>query len=108
MVGSGKAGVRGEVVSREGSLVTNAAIAGTLQGLAGAVSSLQNSKIDDDAGAAGIARQLGIGSLAGGAENAAGTLAEYYIRRAEQYQPVVSLYGGTKVELVFMEGVDLL
>ncbi len=108
MVGSGKAGVRGEVVSREGSLVTNAAIAGTLQGLAGAVSSLQNSESDTEGGAAGIARQLGIGSLAGGAETAAGTLAEYYIRRAEQYQPVVSLYGGTKVELVFMEGVELL
>lgn len=108
MVGSGKAGVRGEVVSREGSLVTNAAIAGTLQGLAGAVSSLQNSENDAEGGAAGIAKQLGIGSMAGGAESAAGTLAEYYIRRAEQYQPVVSLYGGTKVELVFMEGVELL
>lgn len=107
MVGSGKAGVRGEVVSREGSLVTNAAIAGTLQGLAGAVSSLQNSETDGNGGAAGIAKQLGIGSLTGGAENAAGTLAEYYIRRAEQYQPVVSLYGGTKVELVFMEGIQL-
>ena len=108
MVGSGKAGVRGEVVSREGSLVTNAAIAGTLQGLAGAVSSLQNTASDADGSTANIAKQLGIGSLAGGAESAAGTLAEYYIRRAEQYQPVVSLYGGTKVELVFMEGIDLL
>ena len=34
MVGAGKSGVRGRVVSREGPMVTNAALAGALQGLA--------------------------------------------------------------------------
>lgn len=49
----------------------------------------------------------GAGVVGGGAASAADRLAEYYIKRAEQYQPVVSLYAGTNVEVVFMEGVSL-
>lgn len=106
MVGSGKAGVRGRVVSREGALVTNAAIAGALNGLASAADTASASggevtSIDD------IARTAGIAAGTGGVQSAANTLSEYYINRAEQYQPVISLGGGTEVELVFMEGISL-
>ncbi|OBY26798.1 TraB/VirB10 family protein [Leisingera sp. JC1] len=108
MAGSGKEGVRGHVVSREGANVRNAAIAGALGGLgkglsAGATASLSQ----ENASVSQILQSAGAGTLAGGAEEAASTLADYYIKRAEQYQPVVSLYGGTKVELVFLEGVEL-
>ena len=106
MVGAGKAGVRGRVVSREGALVTNAAIAGALNGLASAAdtasaSGSETTSIED------IARTAGIAAGTGGVQSAANTLSEYYINRAEQYQPVISLNGGTKVELVFMEGISL-
>ncbi|MDG1432013.1 MAG: TrbI/VirB10 family protein [Paracoccaceae bacterium] len=106
MVGAGKAGVRGRVVSREGPLVTNAAIAGALSGLAnaaemGGASGSDATSIED------IARTAGIAAGTGGVQSAANTLSEYYINRAEQYQPVISLNGGTKVELVFMEGISL-
>ena len=106
MVGAGKAGVRGRVVSREGALVTNAAIAGALNGLASAADTASTSggettSIED------IARTAGIAAGTGGVQSAANTLSEYYINRAEQYQPVISLNGGTKVELVFMEGISL-
>lgn len=106
MVGAGKAGVRGRVVSREGPLVTNAAIAGALSGLAtaadtGAASGSDTTSIED------IARTAGIAAGTGGVQSAANTLSEYYINRAEQYQPVISLNGGTQVELVFMEGISL-
>ena len=108
MAGSGKEGVRGHVVSREVANVRNAAIAGALGGLgkglsAGATASLSQ----ENASVSQILQSAGAGTLAGGAEEAASTLADYYIKRAEQYQPVVSLYGGTKVELVFLEGVEL-
>ncbi|MEX0303785.1 MAG: TraB/VirB10 family protein [Leisingera sp.] len=108
MAGSGKEGVRGHVVSREGANVRNAAIAGALGGLgkglsAGATASLSQ----ENASVSQLLQSAGAGTLAGGAEEAASTLADYYIKRAEQYQPVVSLYGGTKVELVFLEGVEL-
>ena len=44
---------------------------------------------------------------ASGLGQAASSLSEYYINRAEQYQPVVSLYAGTEVDVVFLEGVSL-
>ena len=108
MTGSGKEGVRGHVVSREGPQVTNAMIAGALGGLGKGISAAGNAAISqENASVDQILRGAGVGTLAGGAENAATTLADYYIKRAEQYQPVVSLYGGTRVELVFLEGVEL-
>ncbi|RYG89919.1 conjugal transfer protein TraB [Loktanella sp. IMCC34160] len=104
MVGAGKEGVRGQVVSREGPLVTNAAIAGALQGLATAAQPETDSDTDT---VEEIARNAAAAAGAGGIETAASTLSEYYINRAEQYQPVISLNGGTRVELVFLEGVSL-
>lgn len=106
MVGAGKAGVRGRVVSREGPLVTNAAIAGALSGLANAADTSAASG-SDTTSIEDIARTAGIAAGTGGVQSAANTLSEYYINRAEQYQPVISLNGGTHVELVFMEGISL-
>lgn len=109
IAGSGKAGVRGHVVSREGNLATSAAIAGALGGFADAISSAASIAGSND-GAETVGSVLagaGTGMVGGAAGNAADRLAEYYIKRAEQYQPVVSLYAGTEVEVVFMEGVSL-
>ncbi len=110
VVGSGKAGVRGKVVSREGTLVRNAAIAGVLQGIGQTASSSAQSVTGSsglDSTVTSIAGASAAGALGGGISGAANTLAQYYIQRAEQYQPVVSLYGGTSVEVVFLDGVDL-
>lgn len=114
MVSSGKAGLRGDVVSREGPAVRGAAIAGVLEGLAtgasaasgGVLSGLTNDT-GGDPDVSSIIKSAGTSAAAGGVSNAASTLADYYINRAEQYQPVVSMYAGSKVELVFMEGVHL-
>lgn len=105
IVGSGKSGVRGHVTSREGGLITNAAIAGALNGLAGAVSGPTSANAATDLQS--IATNAATAAGVGGVEEAATTLSEYYINRAEQYQPVVSLYGNTKVEVVFTNGVSL-
>ena len=110
VVGSGKAGVRGQVVSREGGLVRSAAIAGVLQGIGQTASnSAQNVAGADtlDNTVSSIAGASASGAIGGGISGAANTLAEYYISRAEQYQPVVSLYAATDVEVVFIDGVDL-
>ena len=109
MSGSGKEGVRGQVVSREGPAVTNAAIAGTLAGLGSGLGAAGQSQLglDESATTSSILQGAGVAAAAGGIQSAATTLSEYYINRAEQYQPIVSLYGGTNVELVFLEGVDL-
>ncbi|MEP2780811.1 MAG: TraB/VirB10 family protein [Pseudoruegeria sp.] len=108
MSGAGKAGSRGLVVSREGKLVKNAAIAGVLGGLASGVSSVADAvTLSDSAEIGEVISGAGASAVGGGVENAASQLSDYYIERAEQFQPVVSLYGGTEVEIVFLEGVDL-
>lgn len=110
VVGSGKAGVRGKVVTREGSLVRSAAVAGLLQGIgqtaANAVGDVAGSD-NLDGTVSSITGASAAGAIGGGITGAANSLAEYYIERAEQYQPVVSLYAGTEVEVVFLDGVEL-
>ena len=104
IAGRGKAGVRGRVVAREGKLLGNAALAGVLEGVAGAVSGSGASASTDVTQVTGNALSS-VG--ASGLGQAASSLSEYYINRAEQYQPVVSLYAGTEVDVVFLEGVSL-
>jgi conjugal transfer pilus assembly protein TraB len=108
-VAIGKAGIRGQVVSREGDFVVKSFFAGLASGLGDGVANSfkpspsllgygsQNQDAKDIAGS-------GIGK---GVSNASGRLSEYMIDRAEQYQPVISVPSGLDVELVFHTGVHL-
>ena len=111
VAGSGKAGVRGPVVSREGALVEKAFLAGVVSGLGQGVSqAFQPQAVATGTGAAVANTGLGdIGraGLGAGASSAGQKVADYMIRRAEQYQPVVQLQAGTKVTLVFLEGARI-
>ncbi|MDE2978249.1 MAG: TraB/VirB10 family protein [Acidobacteriota bacterium] len=111
VAGSGKTGVRGPVVSREGALVEKAFLAGVVSGLGQGVSqAFQPQSVATGTGAAVTNTGLGdIGraGLGAGASSAGQKVADYMIRRAEQYQPVVQLQAGTKVTLVFLEGARI-
>ncbi len=111
VAGSGKTGVRGPVVSREGALVEKAFLAGMVSGLGQGVSqAFQPQAVATGAGAAVANTGLGdIGraGLGAGAGSAGQKVADYMIRRAEQYQPVVQLQAGTKVTLVFLDGARI-
>ncbi|MCY4478454.1 MAG: hypothetical protein OXB97_01000, partial [Rhodospirillales bacterium] len=50
---------------------------------------------------------IGRAGLGSGASSAGRKVADYLIRRAEQYQPVIQLQAGTRVTLVFIEGAWL-
>jgi len=104
VAGSGKAGVRGPVVSREGALVEKAFLAGLVSGAGeSAANVLQAPAGGDGANAASLA-DVGRAGLGAGAGTAGRRVADYLIRRAEQYQPVIQLQTGTRVTVVFMEG----
>ncbi|MBW8879959.1 MAG: conjugal transfer protein TrbI [Asticcacaulis sp.] len=111
----GKAGVRGKVISREGGLTTKAFLAGTLQGLGTSLERYTNQSLNTiTAGAGGSLQtpelnkeQMASGALGGGIGNAASVLADYYIKRAEQYQPVIEMPTGVEVELVFLKGFEV-
>ncbi|HCC7916141.1 TPA: conjugal transfer protein TraB, partial [Klebsiella pneumoniae] len=53
---------------------------------------------------AGDVMKMGIG---GGASKAAQTLSDYYIKRAEQYHPVIPIGAGNEVTVVFQDGFQL-
>ena len=112
VAGAGKTGVRGPVVSREGALVEKAFLAGMVSGVGQGVSqAFQPQAVATGAGGAAVANtglgDIGRAGLGAGASSAGQKVADYMIRRAEQYQPVIQLQAGTKVTLVFLEGARI-
>ena len=115
VAGSGKTGVRGPVVSREGALVEKAFLAGMISGVGQGVAQAFQPAIQSGAvatgGGAAVANSaladIGRAGLGAGASSAGQKVADYMIRRAEQYQPVIQLQAGTKVTLVFLEGARI-
>ncbi len=112
VAGSGKTGVRGPVVSREGALVEKAFLAGVVSGVGQGVSqAFQPQAVATGGGGAAVANtglgDIGRAGLGAGASSAGQKVADYMIRRAEQYQPVIQLQAGAKVTLVFLEGARI-
>ena len=111
VAGSGKVGVRGPVVSREGALVEKAFLAGLVSSLGQGVSQAFQPQAVATGGGAALANSglgdIGRAGLGSGAASAGQKVADYMIRRAEQYQPVIQLRAGTRVTLVFLEGARL-
>ena len=108
VAGGGKAGVRGPVVSREGALVEKAFLAGLVSGAGETAANVLQAPVGT-AGAENAASlsDLGRAGLGAGAGSAGRKVADYLIRRAEQYQPVIQLQTGTRVTVVFIEGARL-
>jgi conjugal transfer pilus assembly protein TraB len=113
----GKAGVRGPVISREGQFTSRAMLAGILnglgQGLSKNVQASQAGVTTSITGAGALSAQaltpgqIATGSVGTGVSQAASMLADYYIKRAEQYQPVIEMPTGIQVELVFLTGFQI-
>ena len=111
VAGSGKTGVRGPVVSREGALVEKAFLAGLVSGVGQGISGAFQPQAVATGGGAAVANtglgDIGRAGLGAGAASAGQKVADYMIRRAEQYQPVIQLRAGTRVTVVFIEGARL-
>ncbi len=107
----GKTGVRGRVVSREGSLVGQAFLAGLAGGFGRGFSANTNSLFQGTNVTVDGKRQqipagdLIQGGLGEGVAQSADMVSKYLIERAEQYQPVIEMPTGIDVEIVFLEGV---
>ena len=108
VAGGGKAGVRGPVVSREGALVEKAFLAGLVSGAGETAAGMLRvpTGAEGSENAASLS-DLGRAGLGAGAGSAGRRVADYLIRRAEQYQPVIQLQTGTRVTVVFIEGARL-
>ncbi|UAB78943.1 TraB/VirB10 family protein [Erythrobacter sp. SCSIO 43205] len=109
---AGKSGVRGRVVSREGSLVSQALVAGIVGGFGRGFSANANGifagRVGEDSRRSALSpTDILAGGLGQGAGDAADTVSQYLIERAEQYQPVVEMPTGIEVEIVFLDGVHV-
>lgn len=108
----GKAGVRGEIVSREGDMVLKSFLAGVASGFGNGVSEFSRPQASllgngNSLSEAQRAKNLFNGGLGNGFANGSNSLAEFFIKRAEQYQPVISVNEGVEVNIVFIEGFSL-
>jgi conjugal transfer pilus assembly protein TraB len=109
----GRTGVRGAVVDRAGESMRNVLMGGFLGGIGEFLSQSQNAAVTFSP-MAGLtqANPMGMGDMlkagAGkGINNALEKYADFYIKRAEQLQPVIQVAAGRQVDIVFTEGVSI-
>ena len=107
----GSNGIRGEVIMKEGSMIGKSFLAGMIGGLGQAYSQSLAPPLTFGGGtttqtaiSAGDAAKRGIG---GGLGTSGNQISSYLIKRAEQYQPVISIPSGIAVEVVFIDGFYL-
>ncbi|MBK5145549.1 F-type conjugal transfer pilus assembly protein TraB [Budviciaceae bacterium BWR-B9] len=103
----GKNGIKGDVVMRNGKILGWAFGAGFIDGIGEGMKSVATPAVGVGATAsvgAGDVMKSGIG---GGSSKAASTLSDYYIKRAEQYHPIIPIGAGNEVTIVFQDGFQL-
>lgn len=107
----GKVGIRGEVISREGDMVLRSFLSGLVGGFGTGVAqySQPHMAIANGMLTSGTekAKDIGMRGLGGGVATSSDKLADFFIKRAEQYQPVISINEGIDVEVLFQEGFNL-
>ncbi|KTC69765.1 conjugative transfer protein TraB [Legionella bozemanae] len=89
--------------------MTWAGISGALSGVASAAQYAQSVQAIGPYGATSVVPSSQIAPFAayGGASKAADTLSAYYVKRAEQYHPVIQVGSGNVVTVVFKDGFYL-
>lgn len=105
----GRLGIRGKVVMRDAALVSRAFAGGLLSGLGDVTSESYTNTSTSPLGTVksvedGSALRYGLGK---GMKKAADMYADYNIKRAEQYQPVIEVSAGTVADVVFAKGFYL-
>lgn len=107
---AGKVGIKGQPLMRDGKVVTWAGVSGAMSGVAQAAQYAQSvQNFSPYGGATSVVPSSNIGPFAafGGASKAADQLSQYYIKRAEQYHPVIQVGSGNVVNIVFKDGFYL-
>ncbi|EPU3399248.1 F-type conjugal transfer pilus assembly protein TraB [Cronobacter sakazakii] len=103
----GKGGIKGKPVMRNGKIVGYAGAAGFLSGIGEGVKSAATPSVGLGATASVSGLDVLKQGFGGGSDKAADTLSQYWIKRAEQYHPVLDIGAGNRVTVVFQEGFRL-
>lgn len=103
----GKNGIKGEVVMRNGKILGWAFGAGFIDGIGKGISEASTPQVGLGATASMGASDIAQAGAGGGVSQAAKTLSDYYIKRAEQYHPIIPIGAGNEITVVFQDGFQL-
>lgn len=105
----GRNGIRGTTILKNGKIVQMAGIAGILQGIGDAGKALSQTTTPTALGPSQSINsdKIGLNLLGGATESVGSKLADYYIKLAELYHPIVEVNPGAIVNIVFLEGFPL-
>jgi conjugal transfer pilus assembly protein TraB len=106
---NGKVGIKGQPLMRDNKVMQWAGVSGALSGIASAAQYAQSVQNIGAFGATSVVPSSNIAPYAayGGATKASDTLSQYYVKRAEQYHPVIQVGAGNVVTVVFKDGFYL-
>lgn len=103
----GKNGIRAEPVIRNGKIVGYAFAGGAIDAMGSAISNVGSTSVGLGASNTVSGGDVARAGLGGGTSQAGKTLSDYFIKRAEQYHPVIPVGAGVSVSVVFQEGFQL-
>lgn len=103
----GKAGIRGTLVSKQGSVLANALIAGIAAGIGDAFATSKTTQSVSPLGSVQTLNkddvlEAGVGK---GVDKALDRLAAYYIKLADAMFPIIEVHADTSVDIVLLEGL---
>lgn len=105
----GKVGMRGRLVTKQGTMLANALLAGVVSGIGQGISTSSTTTATSALGQITTATgsdnfKAGVGV---GVGRALDRLAQYYIKLAEQTFPVIEIDAGREIDVVITKGVQL-
>jgi len=105
----GKNGMRGHLVSKQGTMIAQALLAGTAGGIGQAISQSYSNVLTSPSGAVttidpGKTMEFGVAS---GFGTALEKISDWYLKRADETYPIIEIDAGRVVEVVLTEGVEL-
>lgn len=108
----GKVGLRGRLVSKQGSMIAKSLVSGFLAGFGQAIAPTQVPQLNVTPGSSaqyqgidmGAAAQAGVGR---GISEASKMVAQFYLDMAKEMFPVIEVDAGRKVTIVTLRGIQL-
>lgn len=106
---SGMNGLRGHLVIRNGSMLWNAGVAGFFSGVGQGLSSSLTTQSISPLGTTNALPSSDVFKYGAytGANNALNKLADYYIKMASLYHPVIEIHPGAIVDVLFLKSFSL-
>lgn len=103
----GKAGIRGRVIEKEGDLVAKSFMSGILANLGKSIEQRYQPDTSINGAVATVTRSAGDivkSGMGSGFGSSLDRLSDYYIKKMEQIEPVISIGQGLDIEVIFYKG----